>query len=198
MKEISRILGVSVRRLQIWDKEGKIRCIRTPGERRIPEGEIKRIIGIKEADTRKKAVIYTRVSSHDQKGDLEKQKQSLLKYAKSKGYEITSILEDVGGGLNEDRKSLRKLFNMVENKEIGVVIISFKDRLTKFGFKYLKRYFTSHNVRIEVVNGEEPKHTHEELVEDLIALVTSFAGKLYGLKSHKYREVVEDVEKLIK
>jgi predicted site-specific integrase-resolvase len=59
---------------------------------------------------------------------------------------------------------------MIKNKEIGVVIISFKDRLTRFGFKYLERYFASHNVRIEVVNGEEPKDAHQELVEDLITL----------------------------
>jgi len=59
--------------------------------------------------------------------------------------------------------------------------------LTRFGFRYLKRYFASHGVRIEIVNGEEPEDAYQELVEDLIALVLSFAGKLYGLRSHKYR-----------
>ncbi len=200
MKEASEILGVSVRRLQIWDKEGKIRCVRTVGgRRRIPESEIKRILGIKEVDVGRKAIIYARVSPHDQKqkGDLERQKQSLLEYAKSKGYEVVSILEDVASGLNENRKSLSRLFDMVEKKEIGVVIIGFKDRLTRFGFRYLERYFASHGVRIEVVNGEEPKDAYQELVEDLIALVSSFAGKLYGLRSHKYKEVVEGVKQLI-
>jgi len=200
MKEASRILGVSVRRLQIWDKQGKIRCIRTVGgRRRVPESELKRLLGIKEADVSKKAVVYARVSSYDQKqkGDLERQKQALLDYAKSKGYEVVAILEDVASGLNEDRKSLSKLFDMVERKEIGVIVIGFKDRLTRFGFRYLERYFASHNVRIEVVNGEEPKDFYQELVEDLIAIVSSFAGKLYGLRSHKYEKVVEGVKQLI-
>lgn len=172
MKEASRILGVSVRRLQIWDKHGKIRCIRTIGDRRrIPESEIKRILRIKEEDVSKKAVIYVRVSSHDQKqkGDLERQKQNLLEYAKSKGYEVVAVLGDVASGLNENRRSLSRLFDMVEGKKIGVVVIAFKDRLTRFGFKYLERYFSSHDVKIEVVNGEEPKDAYQELVEDLLS-----------------------------
>jgi len=112
MKKASEILGVSVRRLQIWDKEGKIRCVRTVGgRRRIPESEIKRILGIKEADVSRKAAIYAIFLRP--KADLERQKESLLEYAKSKGYEVVSILEDVASGLNENRKLLDKLFNMV-------------------------------------------------------------------------------------
>lgn len=200
MKEASRILGVSVRRLQIWDKQGKIRCVRTlGGRRRIPESELKRILGIREVNVSGKAVIYARVSSCDQKQkrDLERQRQSLLDYAKSKGYEVIATLEDVASGLNENRKSLSELFNMVERREVGVVIVAFKDRLTRFGFRYLERYFTSYGVKIEVVNGEEPKDAYQELMEDLIALVSSFAGKLYGLRSHKYRRVVNGVKQLI-
>ncbi|MBS7609289.1 IS607 family transposase [Candidatus Bathyarchaeota archaeon] len=199
MKEASRILGVSVRRLQIWNKEGKIKCIRTVGgRRRIPESELKRILGIKDADVSRKTAIYVRVSSHDQKqrGDLDRQKQGLLEYAKSKGYEVVAVLEDVASGLNENRKSLNKLFEMVEKREVGTIIIGFKDRLTRFGFEYLERYFASHGVRIEVVDGEEPKDAYQELLEDLLALVSSFAGKLYGLGSHKYEKVVESVKQL--
>jgi len=156
-------------------------------------------MGIIKPDVSRKAVVYCRVSSHDQKqkGYMERQKGSLLEYAKSKGYEIVSILEDVASGLNENRKSLNKLFDMVERHEVGAVIVGFKDRLTRFGFRYLERYFASHGVRIEVVDGEEPKDAYQELVEDLIAVVTSFAGKLYGLRSHKYKKVVEGVKQLI-
>jgi len=69
--------------------------------------------------------------------------------------------------------------------------------LTRFGFRYLERYFASYNVRIEVLNGEEPKDIHQELVEDLIAMVSSFAGKILGLRSHKYEKMVEGVRQLI-
>ncbi|MEM3512002.1 MAG: IS607 family transposase [Candidatus Jordarchaeales archaeon] len=199
LSEACERLGVHPNTLRKWDRQGKIRVVRTVGgRRRIPESEVERLMGIVKPDTSKKAVIYARVSSHDQKqkGDLEGQKQSLLSYARSKGYEVVAVLEDVASGLNENRKSLNKIFDMVEKGEVGAVIVAFKDRLTRFGFKYLERYFASHNVKIEVVN-EEPKDAHQELVEDLVALVSSFAGKLYGLRSHKYEKVVEGVRQLI-
>ncbi|MEM3750440.1 MAG: hypothetical protein QXO59_06445 [Candidatus Jordarchaeales archaeon] len=84
---------------------------------------------------------------------------------------------------------------MVEKGEVGAVIIAFKDRLKRFGFKYLERYFPPHNVKIELVNGEEPKMPIK--IEDLISLVSSFAEKLYGLRSHKYEKVVEGVRQLV-
>jgi predicted site-specific integrase-resolvase len=74
-----------------------------------------------------------------------------------RGYGVTEVLEDVASGLNENRKSLSKLFGLVEERRIGVVVVAFKDRLTRFGFRYLERYFSSHGVRVEAVNGEEPK-----------------------------------------
>jgi putative resolvase len=193
-------LGVHPNTLRKWDREGKVRVVRTVGgRRRIPESEVERLMGFVKPDVSRKAVIYVRVSSHDQKqrGNLERQKQSVLDYAKSRGYEVTAVLEDVASGLNEERESLSKLFGLVEERRIGVVVVAFKDRLTRFGFRYLERYFSSHGVRIEVVNGEEPKDAYQELVEDLIALVPSFAGKLYGLRSHKYDMVVEGVKQLI-
>ncbi|MFN4336611.1 MAG: IS607 family transposase [Candidatus Nitrosocaldus sp.] len=205
LNEACKRLSIHPNTLRKWDKQGKIRVVRTVGgRRRIPESEVERLMGIikLEPDVSRRAVIYCRVSSQDQKrkGDLEieRQKQSLLEYAKSKGYEVTLLLEDVASGLNEDRRSLNRLFDMIERREVGIVIIGFKDRLTRFGFKYLERYFASHGVRIEVINGEEKdKDAHQELVEDLLALVSSFAGKLYGVRSHKYKEVVEGVKQLV-
>ena len=193
-------MGVHPNTLRKWDREGKVRVIRTVGgRRRIPESEVERLMGFVKPDVSGKAVIYVRVSSHDQKqkGDLERQEQILLDYAKSRGYEVTAVLEDVASGLNEKRESLSRLFDLVEERKIGVVVVAFKDRLTRFGFRYLERYFSSHGVRVEVVYGEEPKDAYQELVEDLIALVSSFAGKLYGLRSHKYDRVVEGVKQLI-
>ncbi len=200
LEEACRRLGIHPNTLRKWDKQGKIKCIRTiGGRRRIPESEVERLMGFVKPDVSKNAVIYVRVSSYDQKqkGVLERQKQSLLDYAKSKGYEVVAILEDVASGLNENRRSLDRVFDFVEERKIGVVVVAFKDRLTRFGFRYLERYFSSYGVRIEVVNGEEPKDAYRELVEDLVALVSSFAGKLYGLRSHKYKEGVEGVRKLV-
>ncbi|AAL82109.1 hypothetical protein PF1985 [Pyrococcus furiosus DSM 3638] len=105
LKEASKILGVTVKTLQNWDKQGKIRVIRTPGGRRsIPESEIKRILGIHEE---RKVVGYARVSSRTQKDDLKRQVQAIQQYAKEKGWNV-EILKDISSGLNEKRKNSSK------------------------------------------------------------------------------------------
>jgi len=193
MKEASRLLGVSVRTIQRWDKEGKIRCVRTiGGKRRVPESEIKRILGIHEE---RRIVGYARVSSHTQKDNLERQIELIRKYAKERNWEI-EILKDIGSGLKEDRRNFQKLLRMVINKEVSKVIVAYPDRLTRFGFKILEEFLKSYGTEIVVINREE-KTPQEELVEDLITIISHFAGKLYGMRSHKYRKVVNGAKKLI-
>ena len=193
LKEAKRVLGVTTKTIQRWDKEGKIRVVRTVGgRRRIPESEIKRILGLKEERV---VVGYARVSPTAQKDDLERQKQLLHSYAKDKGYDKIQILSDVGSGLNEKRKGFLKLLEMVAERKVSKVIVAYKDRLTRFGFETLKKLFQAFGTEIEVIYSEE--NPREELVEDLITIVSHFAGKLYGMRSHKYEEVVEGVKKLL-
>jgi putative resolvase len=193
LKEAKKLLGVTTRTIQRWDKEGKIRVVRTVGgRRRIPESEIKRILGLKEERV---VVGYARVSSTTQKDDLERQKQLIHSYAKDKGYDKIQILSDVGSGLNEKRKGFLKLLEMVAERKVSKVIVAYKDRLTRFGFETLKKLFQAFGTEIEVINSEEK--AQDELVEDLITIVSHFAGKLYGMRSHKYEEVVEGVKKLL-
>ncbi|PUA32323.1 MAG: IS607 family transposase [Zestosphaera tikiterensis] len=193
MKEASEILGVHVRTLQKWDREGKIRCVRTVGgKRRVPESEIKRILGLHEE---RKVVGYVRVSSHTQRDDLERQIEAINQYAKERGWSI-EILKDIGSGLNEDRRGFQKLLKMVINREVSKVIIAYPDRLARFGFKILQQFFQSYGTEIIVINREE-KELKEELVEDLITIISHFAGKLYGMRSHKYREVVKSAKQLL-
>jgi putative resolvase len=194
LKEAKKLLGVTTKTIQRWDKEGKIRVVRTVGgKRRIPESEIKRILGLKEG----RAVVgYARVSSATQKDDLERQKQLLHSYAKDKGYDKVQILSDVGSGLNEKRKGFLKLLEMVAEGKVSKVIVAYKDRLTRFGFETLRKLFQAFGTEIEVINSEE-KTPQEELVEDLITIVSHFAGELYGMRSRKYKEVVEGVKKLV-
>jgi len=190
--EAKKLLGVTARTIQRWDKDGKIRVVRTiGGRRRIPESEIKRILGLKE----ERAFLgYARVSSSTQKDDLER--QLIANYAKAKGYGEIQILSDIGSGLNENRKGFLKLLDMVSERKISKVIVAYEDRLTRFGFQTLKRLFSAFGTEIEVINHEE-KTPHEELVQDLKTIVSHFAGKLYGIRSHKYREVVEGVKQLL-
>ena len=193
LKEASKILGVTVKTLQNWDKQGKIRVVRTVGgRRRIPESEIRRILGIQE---KRKIIGYARVSSRTQKDDLNRQVRTIKEFAKEKGWDI-EILKDIGSGLNEKRKNYQKLLKMVTNKEVSKVIITYPDRLTRFGFETLKTLFQAFGTEIIVINGELQKEPREELIEDLITIISHFAGKLYGMRSHKYKEVMKNAKQL--
>jgi len=193
--KVAEMLGVHKVTVIRWIKEGKIKAIRIGREFRVPEDEVKRLLKGKLTDT---AVIYARVSSSDQKSDLERQVEYLKEYCSARGYAVVDILTDVASGLNEKRRGLKELFDYVVNGKVDVVVVSYKDRLTRLGFRYLEEFFNSHGVRIEVVFGEEPKDLQPELIEDLIAIVTSFAGRLYGMRSHKKKMVVESVKQAIR
>ncbi|MBC7113873.1 MAG: IS607 family transposase [Candidatus Methanomethyliales bacterium] len=193
LKEAKRLLGVTTRTIQRWDKDGKVRVVRTiGGRRRIPEGEVKRILGLREE---RLVVGYARVLSSTQ-NDLERQRQLILNYAKENGYGGIQILTDVGSGLNENRKNYLRLLNMVCEKRVSKVIVAYEDRLTGFGFEALRRMFSALGAEIYVINheGKAPK---EELVEDLVTTASHFAGKLYGMRSHKYEKVVNGVKQLV-
>ncbi|RLI84868.1 MAG: IS607 family transposase [Archaeoglobales archaeon] len=192
--KVAEIFGVNRVTVIRWIKQGKIKAVRVGREYRIPEDEVKRMLKDKVANT---AVIYARVSSSDQKSDLERQVEYLKEYCSAKGYNVVDILTDVASGLNEKRRGLKKLFEYVVNGKVDVAVVSYKDRLTRFGFRYLEDFFNSHGVRIEVVFGEGPR-LQQELIEDLITIVTSFAGRLYGMRSHKKKKVVESVKQAIR
>ena len=195
--EVAKIFGVSYTSVKKWVYSGKIKYIKTPGGKyRYPESEIRRLLG--ESVPTGKVAVYARVSSADQKEDLERQKQRLIEYARSKGYQDIIVLEDVASGLNENRKGLAKLFELVVQKQIERVFVTCKDRLTRFGFRYLEAFFSSYGCRIEIVDAEKLKEPQQELVEDLIAIVTSFAGRIYGARSHKKRMLVKAVENAIR
>lgn len=105
---------------------------------------------------------------------------------------------DVGSGLNDKRKGLLKLMDLAKKGEITDVAIRYRDRLTRFGYGYLEEYFKSHNITIHVLDEKEnTKSIQEELADDLIGIITSFSGKLYGLRSKKHKELQKTVEEEI-
>jgi len=198
MKEASRLTGLTVRYLQILNKEGKIECVRTPGgRRRIAESEIKRLRGKRKKDER--WAIYARVSSYDQKakGDLERQIECLKEIIEKQGKEIAIVKWDVGSGLSDRRKGLKELMRLAAQGEISDLAIMDKDRLTRFGFEYLSMYFKAFNVELHIMCGEKNGSIEEELVRDMLSIVTSFSGKLYGIRSAKRKRLLENVRKVV-
>ena len=200
MKEAKELLGVSTKTIQNWDKAGIISVVRTPGgRRRIPLSEIERIRGESPLSQKKKLAIYARVSSNEQKqkGDLERQ-INFVQENLDEEFLLVDTLSDVGSGLNDKRKGLHKLMKLAKEKEITDVAIRYKDRLTRFGYGYLEEYFNSHGVTIHVLDQEEEiKTAQEELADDLISIITSFSGKLYGLRSKKHKELQKTAKESI-
>lgn len=190
--EVAEILNVTTRTLRNYDYNGRIKFIRNDADRRIlPKDDLisymlKYNLIIDDRVETKRDVIYARVSSHDQKahGDLDRQALYLIEHVPDLISPV--ILKEVGSGLNDNRPKLLSLIEMVCNNEVGRVFITYKDRLTRFGFHYLETVFKAHHVEIIVVKDKkEEKSMQMELVEDMMSLIASFSGKLYGMRSKK-------------
>jgi putative resolvase len=193
----AKLLGISFITIKRWIYAGRIKAIRTPTKRYlIPESEIRRLLG--QQAPKNRAVIYARVSSADQRGELKRQREMLRKYAEEKGYRVVGTFQDIASGLNGSRRGLKKVFEALRAGQADVVVVSHKDRLTPFGFEYLEARAEDLGARIEVANEGEEKAPQRELVEDLLAIVASFAGRLYGMRSNKAKKVVEAVRRAIR
>ena len=135
-----------------------------------------------------KVCIYARVSSSENKDNLKRQGERLKQYAIARGYRIYKIIEEVGSGVNDNRK---KLSQLLKDKNYNKIIVEHKDRLTRFGFNYIQILFNQLGKEIEVVN--ETKNDKEDLMQDFISIITSFCARLYGLRRSKRK-----TEKIIK
>ena len=188
ISEAAEYLSVCTKTLRRWDKTGKLNCFRTPGgHRRIAIVEIERLVqGTSGGLQTQTTAIYTRVSSHKQKqkGDLERQVQTVEQHCLQQVYQDIQVFQDAASGLNTERKGLQQLCRAIECGKIKRVVITYKDRLTRFGFEYLTGYFKSHGTNVEVIHQDKEVTPEKELVDDLIAIVTAFSGCVHGLRSH--------------
>lgn len=197
--QVAKLLNVWPETLRRWEKEGKLKPLRTPGgHRRYKESQIKKLLGEDQGtnNTSKKCIIYARVSTAKQvnAGNLKRQKERLATYAVEKGYQVTSIYTETASGLNENRRELTKLLKEAHKGNLDIIIIEYKDRLARFGYKYLEQYFLSHGVTIEVVETNEEKTPREELVNDMIAIVTSFSARIYGKRGARVaKKLIETI-----
>lgn len=192
-KEFAELLNVSVITLQRWDNAGKLKAFRTPTNRRYYTYEqYLEYTGMhKETDSRK-IVIYTRVSTSNQKDDLKNQVKFLRQYANAKGIIVDEVIEDYGSGLNYNRKKWNRLIDSCMTNEISTIIITHKDRFIRFGYDWFESFLAKFNVEIIVVNNESLS-PQEELVQDIISILHIFSCRIYGLRKYK-KKIREDEE----
>jgi excisionase family DNA binding protein len=191
--EAARALSVSVKTIQRWDKAGLLPVIRTAtNQRRIPVAAVERIC--KTAGPTLRCAIYARVSSakQEQEGNLRRQVERLRTVAKERGYQVVSLIAEQASSLNEKRRGMKKLLHLIEHQEVDVVLIEYPDRLVRFGFGYLEEAFGWKQVRLEIVEPPRVQSPTEELVQDLLTIVTVFSGRLYGSRAKRVRQRVLD------
>src|SRR5258708_29722223 len=188
-------LGLHPITIRRWIKTGKIQAVRVGIEARIPRSEIERLLG--QAESRL-LILYARVSGQDQRSDLDRQIERLQTWARAqrKGAEVL-VLSEMGSGLNAARQRLQQLIKLVCDDGVAEVAISSPDRLTRFGTDYLQTLFTSFGVTFTILDPTEEKTPAQELTEDLLSIIASFAGKLYGMRSQKQKELLECADNVL-
>ena len=189
--EAARALGVSVKTIQRWDKAGLLPVTRTAtNQRRIPAEAIEHILKTGRSGLR--CAIYARVSSakQEQEGNLTRQVERLQHVARERGYQVVALISEQASSLNEKRKGMKRLLTLIDQQAIDVVLIEYPDRLVRFGFGYLEEAFRWKQVRLEVVEPPKAQRSTEELVADLLSMVTVFSGRLDGSRAKNIRSCV--------
>jgi putative resolvase len=194
-KEAAAELGISIKTVHRWDEAGKLHTVRTVGnQRRIPIEEISRLrrLGRGEQGS-ERCALYARVSSvrQEQDGNLARQTARLQEAARMRGYEVVASISEQASSLNEKRKGMKKLLALIKEQAIEVVLIEYSDRLVRFSFGYLEEAFSWQGVRLEVLDPPKRLEPTEELVQDLLMIVTVFAGRLYGSRAKGVRARVK-------
>src|SRR5574344_2666022 len=194
-QDFSEMIGVSVKTLQRWDNDGKLKTFRTPTDRRYYTH--KQYVDYMGDGNSKhgKTVIYTRASTANQKDDLNNQVEFLKQFASSRGMIVAEIFEDIGSGLNYNRKKWNKLIEDFMLGLVKTVIVAHKDRFIRFGYDWFERFLESNGAEIIVVNNDKSS-PEKELVDDLISIIHVFSCRIYGLR--KYKKQIEGDEEIVK
>ncbi|ENQ3080083.1 IS607 family transposase [Bacillus cereus] len=197
IKEAAELLGVDKQTVRSWSNKGSLETIITPSGHRLYDIDaIDAFLGIqtnKEKLVNKQVFIYARVSTKKQaeNGNLDRQITRLTEYAISKGYTLQHIYKEIASGVNENRREFNRLLEEIKKHPNSVIIVEYKDRLARFGYQYLEKYIKNYNCKIEIVEEKE-RNDEQELVEDLIAITTSFSARIYGKRGGK--KVSKEIE----
>lgn len=192
INKVAKQLNKSAQTLRNWERTGElIPAYKTKsGYRYYTEEQIDKLLGKEEKE--RITIGYCRVSSKKQQDDLERQIESMKSYLYAKGYKF-EIISDIGSGINYNKVGLNNLINKVIKGEVNKVVVLHKDRLLRFGFELVENLCRKYGTSIEVVDST-PKTEEQELVEDLVQIITVFSCKLQGKRANKMKEVIAELK----
>lgn len=192
--EAAKILGVSIQTLRRWEETGYlVPDRRSQGKTRYYD--LDQLIGKKilEDDL---TIAYARVSSHDQKQDLERQAEVLAAYCTRQGWNF-QVVRDLGSGMNYQKKGLKTLINLILEKKIGRLVLTHKDRLLRFGAELIFALCEARQIEVVIINKGDEVSFEEELAQDVLEIITVFSARLYGSRSRKNKRLVDAAKVLI-
>ena len=195
--EAAEALGVSITTLRRWEAEGRLVAEHTPGgHRRYNLAKLRPEQFRATSDAARKTIAYARVSSHDQKDDLERQKQVLELYCARQGWTF-EVVSDLGSGMNDRKKGLKKLLAAIIDGSVGRLVITHKDRLLRFGAELVFAVCEAKNVEVVILNQGEDTSFEENLAKDVLEIITVFSARLYGSRSHKNQKLLDGVKRAL-
>lgn len=196
--QAAKLLGVHVQTLRNWERTGKLKpdSISPGGTRRYNQDKILQITGKELPEIEKDeriTIAYARVSSHDQKADLQRQAQVLELYCAEHGYKY-ELITDLGSGMNYYKKGLTTLIHKILENNVRRLILTHKDRLLRFGAELIFSICEAKGVEVVILNkGEEKASFEEDLAKDVLEIITVFSARLYGSRSSKIKRIIEQL-----
>ena len=190
INQAAKLLGVSADTLRRWEEEGKIKSERTAGGHRRYDAAL--LLGSQEKTG--KTICYARVSTRPQKHDLETQAAVLAAYCDSQGWEY-EVISDIGSGVNYNKRGLNKLVKLITGGEVKRLVLTNKDRLLRFGSELIFSLCEQFGVEVLILNREIDMPPEQELVQDVLEIITVFSARLYGLRSHQNKQLIDELEK---
>ena len=188
--EVAKLLGVSLQTLRRWEISGQL----TPDKKTIGGTryyDIDRLLGVSsKAKEPSLTYAYARVSSHDQKQDLQRQKEALSTYCIKQGWNY-EILSDLGSGMNYKKRGLKTLLDAILGRKIVRLVLTHKDRLLRFGAELIFTLCEIHKVEVVIMNQGEDLSFEEDLAKDVLEIITVFSARLYGSRSRQNKKFVE-------
>lgn len=192
--KFAKLIDKTEQTLRNWDKKDilKPHHVTKSGYRYYSQQQLNYFLGIKNRENKnRKTIGYCRVSSNKQKDELERQVENVKTYMYSKGYQF-EIITDIGSGINYNNKGLNKLLDNVTNSEVEKIIVLYKDRLIRFGFELIENLCSKYGTSIEIIDNTD-KTGEQELVEDMIQIITVFSARLQGKRANKAKKMVKEL-----